>query len=587
MSEVKQILDKNLETLILPDGIAVITKDCKIIVFNEAASRITGYSDEEIIPGDCSLLFQSNRDDIRFVRDSLSANSTYTNLSLNLTCKSGDVKPVIASLTPIVKDNGVISVVFIFRDTYEMLSLANELERKTLELVEQKNKLDAIFNSNIEGTFTIDNNWTITSFNKSAEEITGYKTTEAVGQKCWSVFNSTICRNGCHMETTMLKGKHTIGNELEIIGKNNRKVPIRVNSSVLVNNNKEIIGAVETFIDVSEIKNLSSHLVDFYKFENIIGTNRQLQQLLHVIDSVSQTDSTVLITGESGTGKELAARAIHLNSSRKNAPFIPVNCSAFAESLIESELFGHEAGAFTGASKTKIGRFELAQRGTLFLDEIGDLTSAVQTKLLRVLETLEFERVGGNNTIKLDTRIIVATNKDLLNEIKLGRFREDLFYRINVINIHLPPLRERKDDLPLLINHYIGIFNRKFSKNIRQFSSSSFELLADYNFPGNIRELENIVEHAFILCSGDTIDIDHLPKRIKEKSPLPPTSWNWSGIDTPISEPVRILDKFNYAERDVIITALKNNNGSRILAAKELGINPSTLWRKMKKLTIS
>ncbi|HOJ17277.1 MAG TPA: sigma 54-interacting transcriptional regulator [Ignavibacteriaceae bacterium] len=576
MSEVKQIIDRSKETLVLPDGIAIINKDLNIIVFNEAASRITGFGEDDILSQSIRLLFEEHSRDLKYIRDSIANNLTFTNLSLHLTHKDSSTKPVLASLTPILKDESVISVVLIFRDTYEMLSLANEIESKTGELIEQKNRLDAIFNSNIEGTFTINNDWEITSFNKSAENITGYKKTEAIGKKCWTIFNSNICRNGCHMETTMQKGKPTIGNEVEILNKNNRKLPIKVNSAILVNNKKQIIGAVETFIDISEIKNLTSHLADTYKYENIVGKSKELQQVIHVLESVSQTNTTVLITGESGTGKELVARAIHLNSPRKNAPFIAVNCSAFAETLIESELFGHEAGAFTGASKTKTGRFELAQNGTLFLDEIGDLSLTVQTKLLRVIETLEFERVGGNKTIKMNTRIIAATNKDLNREIREGRFRADLFYRINVINIHLPPLRERRDDLPILINHFITIFNRKFSKNITSVSPEAYDILSEYPFPGNIRELENIIEHCFILCNRESICVDSLPKRLREKS-----------ADYNKNEDVSNLQKLELVERGTIIAVLKKHNGNRRKAAKELSINPSTLWRKMVKLKIT
>ena len=438
----------------------------------------------------------------------------------------------------------------------------------------KKNKLDAIFNSNIEGTFTIDQEWNVTSFNTSAEDITGYKKEEAIGKKCWEIFNSDLCRNGCHMEDTINERKASIGNELEIVNKNNTRIPIRVNSGVLRNNENEVIGAVETFVDISEVKNLSAHLETKYNFENIVGKSRELQQTITVLESVSQTASSVLITGESGTGKELAARAIHLKSSRRSKPFIALNCSAFVESLIESEIFGHEKGAFTGAIKTKIGRFELAQGGTLFLDEIGDLSMAIQTKLLRVLETKEFERVGGHTPIQMDTRIIAATNKDLQAEMRNGRFREDLFYRINVINIHLPPLRERIDDLPLLLNHFIKQYNTRFGKNIRNFSGDAYEVLLKYYYPGNIRELENIVEHAFILCNSNVIKTEHLPKRLSE---------NITELPTPREKK---QNHFKDAEKNIIITALRKHSGIRKKVAAELGINPSTLWRKMKKYRI-
>lgn len=575
MPDVQQIIDKNKESLIIPDGIAVIAKDRNILVFNEAASRITSYDEEEVIGKSFEFLFAKKPEDQKFIYQSLDENLAFNYISMNITDGKGNVKNVLASITPIKRDENVLSVVFVFRDTKEMLSLAEEIQQKTFELIDQKNKLDAIFNSNIEGTFTIDNEWNVTSFNTSAEKITGYKKSEAIGKKCWDIFNSSLCRNGCHMEQTMQKGKPMIGNELEIMHKDGRNIPIRVNSGILINNKNENIGAVETFIDISEIKNLSEHLSDIFKYENIVGRNKEIKQIITVLESVSQTDSSVLVTGESGTGKELAARAIHINSPRKTGPFIAVNCSAFVESLIESELFGHEKGSFTGAIKTKIGKFELAKGGTLFLDEIGDLSLSVQTKFLRVLESREFERVGGNKTIKVEARIIAATNKHLSEEISSGRFREDLFYRINVINIHLPPLRDRMDDLPLIVNHFIELFNKKFNKEIRQFSSQAFDILMEYEWPGNIRELENVIEHCFVLCNGNIIQVECLPKRLREQKKIVTTSSN-----------AIKKNGFKDVERELIISVLEKHNGNRSKAAKELNINPSTLWRKIKKLGI-
>jgi PAS domain S-box-containing protein len=312
MLEVQKIIDKNKEALIIPDGIAVIGKDMNIIVFNEAASRISGYPEGDIVGENCSILFRECMEYMDYISESLGNNRVYTNIAINITGKNGSIKNVLSSISPITKDGIVLSVVLVFRDTHEMLYLSGELEARTTELMDQKNKLDAIFNSNIEGTFTIDNEWNITSFNASAEKITGYRRAEALGKKCWTIFNSQLCRNGCHMEKTMRQAKPMIGNELEILHKSGRKIPIRVNSAILLNNKDENIGAVETFIDISEIKNLSAHLDEFFNYENIIGRNKEIKQVIDVLESVSQTDSSVLLTGESGTGKELAARAVHL-----------------------------------------------------------------------------------------------------------------------------------------------------------------------------------------------------------------------------------------------------------------------------------
>ncbi len=575
MKEVQSIIDKNKEAMIIPDGIVVIGKDFKIIVFNEAASRITGFSEDEIVTKNYEVLFGKTKDGLKYIRESILENRTFSNHAINITCKNNNTINVLASITPVTRAGEVLSVVFVFRNTMEMLSLSEDLTLKTSELIGQRNKLEAIFNSNIEGTFTIDHEWNITSFNNSAAKITGYKKQEAIGKKCWEIFNSNLCRNGCHMEQTMNKGKSTIDNELKIVHKNGSRIPIRVNSAILLNNKNEKTGAVETFMDISEIKNLSDHLHEKYSYENIVGKNKELKKIISVLENVAQTNSSVLLTGESGTGKELAARAIHLNGSRRTGPFIAVNCSAFVESLIESELFGHEKGAFTGAVKTKTGRFELAKGGTLFIDEIGDLSLRVQTKLLRVLETRKFERVGSNKSIMMDARIIAATNKNLHEEILSGKFREDLFYRINIINIHLPPLRERKDDLPLLINHFIDHFNEKFGKSIKQLSSSAYELIFEYDWPGNIRELENVIEHCFILCSGSVIQVEHLPKTLKNFK---------NNSSSKVS--LRITNDLREMEKEIILSALENNKWNKKQTAKELKIDPSTLWRKMKKMKI-
>lgn len=574
MKEVKDIFDDNKERMITPDGIIVISIEQKIIAFSQAASRITGYDEDEIILQDFTVIFKNTTADKNYILDSLSSGNTYSNLSLNITCNDDTVLNVLASITPITRsDKSIIGLALVFRDTQEMLMLAEIIQERTQALLDEKNKLDAIFNSNIEGTFTIDKEWNVTSFNKSAEKITGYSKEEAVSKKCWEIFGSDLCRNGCHMESTMTNMQSTIGNELIIKGKDEKLIPIRVNSAPLLNGLGEQIGAVETFIDISEIKNLTEHLSEKYKFVNIIGKSKSMNKVYSLLESVAQSDSSVLITGESGTGKELVARAIHLHSDRKSAPFIAINCSAFAESLIESELFGHEKGAFTGAIRNKTGRFELAKCGTLFLDEIGDLSLQLQVKLLRVIETRQFEQVGGIEPINLKARIIAATNKDLDKEIEKGRFREDLFFRINVINIDLPPLRERMDDFPILINHFIQKFNDKFKRNITGLAVNAFKILEKYGWPGNIRELENVIEHGFVLCNDKIIQTEHLPEKLISQAN--------ADVETKM-----ITSPVHEAERKLIQSTLEKFKGNKNETAKALGINKSTLWRKMKKFNL-
>lgn len=571
MKELDKIINKNRDALVAADGIVVIDRSLKIIVFNEAASRITGLSEEDTNGKDCSILFQSNPEGIKIINKSFSEGVSYTNVSVTVQLKSGETREMISSVIPVLSGSEVLSVVFVFRDTKEMLLMAKEIHGKTLELSEQKSRLDAIFNSSIEGTFTIDNDWIITAFNKSAEKITGYHADEAIGKHCWEIFRHEKCRNGCHMETTMNNGKPAVGVEIDVFSKNGDKIPVRINSAIMKNSENQKTGAVETFIDLSEVRKLSAELSGKYSFANLSGNGKYSSILRQQLESVSATSSTVLITGESGTGKELAARAIHFAGRQSDGPFVAVNCSAFAESLIESELFGHEEGAFTGAIRSKKGRFEMAEGGTLFLDEIGDLSLLLQTKLLRVIENREFERVGGTKPIKLNARIITATNKDLKEEIKAGRFREDFYYRINVFNIHLPPLRERKEDIPQLVNLFIQKFNRAMSKNIINCFPETMNLLSKYNWPGNIRELENVIEHAFILSSGTTINAADLPQKLLS---VP----DFINRHTLISE-----NGVMEAEKERLLYYLDLNGWKRVKTAQSLGVNPSTLWRKMKK----
>ena len=308
---------------------------------------------------------------------------------------------------------------------------------------------------------------------------------------------------------------------------------------------------------------------------NIIGKSPKLLSILDIVRQVAPTKATVLITGESGTGKELIANAIHYNSPRAKGPFIKVNCAALPETLLESELFGHEKGAFTGAYQTRIGRFEAADGGTLFLDEIGTLGSAVQVKLLRVLQEREFERVGGTKTIKVDVRLITATNTDLSTAVKEGRFREDLFWRINVVRINMPPLRERREDIPLLVHHFIRKFAAENSRPIKGISEEALQVLLHYDFPGNVRELENIIESAVVLCRGDTITPELLPEGVRS------SAQNRQNLTIPLGLP------FEEIERRVIEATLAYAGGNKTKTARILKIGKRTLFRKLKKYGIT
>lgn len=319
-----------------------------------------------------------------------------------------------------------------------------------------------------------------------------------------------------------------------------------------------------------------------YKFDNIIGDSESMEEVFRLVEKIANTDSTVLIYGESGTGKELIARAIHFNSDRRERPLIPVNCGAIPEELLESELFGHEQGAFTGATRTRIGRFELGNGGTIFLDEIGDMSPALQVKVLRVLQEHEFERVGGMKTIKVDIRVIAATNKDLEKNVAEGKFREDLFYRLNVIPIHLPPLRARTSDIPLLVNHFVELYNEKNKHNVSGVTPEAMDLLMNYDWPGNVRELENMIERIVILKGEGTTEPGDLSEKVLAS--------NSRSVHPRIQIPENGIS-FNTAvtefERELILQALNRTNWVKNKAAKLLNLNRTTLVEKMKKINLT
>jgi len=428
---------------------------------------------------------------------------------------------------------------------------------------------DAILNSITEGVFTVDSNWRITSFNRAAEDITGIPRQKAIGRPCKEILRADLCETDCALRETLRTGKPILNKSVHIIdAKGNRKA-IAISTALLKGKDGKVIGGVETFRDNSLIEELQKRLYNKYCFEDIISRNHQMQNLFAILPDIAQSNATVLIEGESGTGKELFARAIHNLSFRRDKPFVAVNCGALPDTLLESELFGYKAGAFTDAKKDKPGRFALAEGGTIFLDEIGDISPAVQIRLLRVLQEKTYEPLGAVETARADVRIIAATNKKLDELVEQGKFRKDLYYRINVVKLELPPLRERKEDIPLLVDHFISRFNRLDNKNICCVTNDVMAALLAYDYPGNVRELENIIEHCFVLCQGEIIERKHLPSPICK-------------LREPESKSIGEYTSLKQMEIVLITQALKRNKGNKTAAAKELGIDKSTLFRKIK-----
>ncbi len=429
----------------------------------------------------------------------------------------------------------------------------------------------AILESISDGVFTVNLDWRITWFNRAAEVITGIPRAEALGRLCSEVFRCSMCEAECALRRTLKTGKPIIGRTGYIIDAQGSRVPISVSTAVLRDARGRVVGGAETFRDLSEIEALRRELEGRARAGDLVSHSPVMQRLFEVLPAVAASPSTVLVLGETGTGKELLARTIHALSPRRERPFVAVNCGALPDTLLESELFGYKAGAFTGASRDKPGRFAQARGGTLFLDEIGDISPALQVRLLRVLQERVYEPLGGTRSERADARVVVATNRDLAEAVRQGAFREDLYYRVNVVRLQLPPLRCRKEDIPLLTEQFIARFNRLQGRNVSGLSAQALSLLMAHDWPGNVRELENAIERAFILCRDGAIDLQHLPEELTRPAA--------SGGGEP-----RLHTAVELLEMQTIRRVLERNAYHREAAARELGIHKSTLFRKLRRL---
>jgi PAS domain S-box-containing protein len=441
-----------------------------------------------------------------------------------------------------------------------------------------ENKTRIILDSISDGVFTVDSDWKVTSFNRAAEKITGIKKEDAIGRYCWEIFKASICEQRCSLRHTLDTGHPIVNQPIFIINSKGDRIPVSISTAILKDRKGKMIGGVETFRDLRIVEELRKELANQHSFMDIISKNKQMQVLFGTMDLIAGSDTTILIEGESGTGKELFAKAIHSLSHRKKGPMVTVNCGSLPDTLLESELFGYKAGAFTDAKKDKPGRIALAENGTLFLDEIGDVSPLLQVRLLRVLQDKVYEPLGGTKSEKANVRIVAATNKDLEHLVKKDLFREDLYYRINVVKLILPPLRRRKEDIPLLTEHFIHKYNVLRGKEIQGITPEVMDILMSYDFPGNIRELENIIEYATVVCQNSLIRFKNLPENLRLLSEHK-TKINSKDI----SEKTLSLD---IMEKDFIYEVLRKNNWNRTAAAEQIGIHPTTLWRKIKRLNL-
>jgi two-component system, NtrC family, response regulator HydG len=449
----------------------------------------------------------------------------------------------------------------------KLLDNKKQLEMDNLRV---RHKMEAIFQSLKDAVITIDHNLQVIEANDATKNICGFSAKDIIDKNFADI--QTGCSRSClDIVKETLKTQKTIGEvRIECRHSEQDRQVVLLTGSPLRQGGSKSPGMVLVVRDITRLTNLEQQLKERHQFHRIIGKSSRMQKLYALVDNLSETDSTALITGETGTGKELVAHAIHYNSTRKEKPFVKVNCSALAENLLESELFGHVKGAFTGAVQNKTGRFQMANQGTIFLDEFGDISPLIQLKLLRVLQEKEFEQVGDSTPTKIDVRIIAATNCNLKEKIKRGEFRQDLYYRIKVVDIPIPPLRERREDIPLLSDHFLEIFNKRFKKQIEGFSNEVINAFMNYSWPGNIRELEHAIEHGFVLCQSDTMLFDHLPVEIKE----------YLRIEKPIG-----LEKV-LPDKEELIAALNKTDWNKSKAARMLGIGRRTIYRKIEEYKI-
>jgi len=429
-----------------------------------------------------------------------------------------------------------------------------------------------ILDSINEGVFTVDLDWHIMTFNRAAEKITGVSRQEAVGRPCSEILRADVCEKDCALRRTLSNGAPIVNATAHVVNHLGKRITVRLSTALVNDESGRVIGGVETFQDLSQIEQLQKELQERYTFEDIVGRSSAMRKLFEIVPRIAESSSTVLIEGPSGTGKELFARAIHHLSPRRNKRFVVVNCAALPDTLLESELFGHKAGAFTDARSDKPGRFVLADGGTIFLDEIGDISPAMQVRLLRVLQDRIVEPLGSVESIKVDVRIVAATNKELAQLVREGRFRDDLYYRIRVVQLKIPDLRQRREDIPLLVDHLVAKFTSLQGKDIAGVSDEVMARLMEYDYPGNVRELENIIEQAFVLCRGGLIELRHLPPELRPFGTI--------GIGQIQPTSLKVMGKHLIAE------TLRRYHGNRGKAARELGIDASTLYRKIKALKL-
>ncbi|MEJ2281955.1 MAG: sigma 54-interacting transcriptional regulator [Desulfobacterales bacterium] len=554
-------------------GVMVLSPERKVISLNQSAEVITGYRASDLVGRSCAdRLINSLCGGSCSYLEAVEAGRKSGNMDIEVTGQDDETRSITRIVSPVFgADNRPVGCIEIFQDHSALKDLLERVRHDDRRLKLILDNLDI-------GVLTVDRGGHIAFFNNTAETITGFSRGNVLGKSCRTILGDSSNTGMLLLNETIADGQARSSSEGEIKTRDGQIIPVRANFMALKNEDGRIVGGLATLTDLSLKYQFNSEIKGRYTFYDMVGKDPAIQKIFEIIPVVAASDATILIEGSTGTGKDVLAKVIHNASSRAKNPLVKVNCAALPDNLLESEMFGYVKGAFTGADHDKPGRFQDADRGTIFLDEIGDLPLSLQAKLLRVLEDREFYPLGSRKTTKVDVRIISATNQNLGQLVKERRFREDLFYRLNVMRLELPPLMDRRGDIPLLIAHILKRLRVTRDSRAKNFSNDAMDVLLNYDFPGNVRELENIIEHALIVCQAEIIERHHLPLTLQRG--LTPSQT--------VDQTPRSGDAADgISEKNMLLEMLQKYSWNKGKTAAALNINRTTLWRKLKKYNLS
>ncbi len=561
----------------IPDSVLTIDREKQLVALNKPAQALTRREESAAAGRPCGEVLRSEICGTTRCpfEQAFAGKETVTNFNVTMRNSTGAEIPICINTSPLKNAHGeIIGVVETIRDV-------SHINRLIAELRDQRNKVQAVLDSIAEGVLTVNQAGIITSCSRTAGRILDRPVNDILERPFTTLFPQNPTGPESPLTETLRTGRYIRDREVTLTDRQGNPIPVSLSTGPFRDEAGTLLGAVCTVRDLREIERIAEERRTRSPFVGIVGKHPKIREVFDLVEMIKDSDSTVLLHGESGSGKGLFARALHDLSQRRAFPFVKVSCAALPETLLESELFGHEKGAFTGAIKERKGRFELADKGTIFLDEIGDLSPTVQVKLLRVLQDQEFERLGGNQTIRVDARVIAATHRNLPHLMREGKFREDLFYRLNVIPIHIPPLRERKSDIPLLVEYLLDRFAARGKGKATSLSPRTMSLLMDHPWPGNVRELENVLEHAMVCCKGAVIESEAMPHSLLLGRPEP----GGKSLRPPARD--RQPTPRALSEKETILRSLESSRWNRGLAAARLGIDRTTLWRKMRRLGVT